>query len=126
MPRLRLSAPARDDIERILAHSEASFGPAARLRYEALLEAGLKDLAADPERPGVMRREELGPGVRIYHLHHSRAHARADQGTVGRPRHLLLFRLAAPDMVEIGRVLHDAMDMPEHVPEEYQSPDRRK
>ena len=37
---IRLSPIAETDIVVILAHSEANFGEAARLRYEALLEAG--------------------------------------------------------------------------------------
>ena len=121
MWRLRLSAVAEQDIEDILAHSEANFGKRARLRYEALLEAGLSEIASGPDRPAVRRRDELGPGVRSYHLYYAREQARHEYGTVKRPRHVFLFRLHASRFLDVGRVLHDAMDLGEHLPTEYQS-----
>lgn len=126
MWRLRLSPVAEQDMEDILAHSEANFGKVARLRYAALLEAGLSEIASDPDRPAVRRRDELGPGVRTYHLYYAREHARTEHGTVKRPRHFFLFRLSAPDVLDLGRVLHDAMDLAEHLPAEYHgsSPDQ--
>jgi toxin ParE1/3/4 len=120
MWRLRLSPVAEQDIEDILAHSEENFGKEARLRYEALLEAGLSEIASDPDRPAVRRRDELGPGVRAYHLYDAREQARTEHGTVKRPRHFILFRLCEPDILDVGRVLHDAMDLAEHLPAEYQ------
>lgn len=122
MWRLRLSPVAEQDIEDILAHSEANFGKQARLRYEALLEAGLSEIASDPDRPAVRRRDELSPGVRTYHLYYAREQARNEYGAVKRPRHFVLFRLRAPDILDVGRVLHDAMDLAEHLPAEYQGP----
>ena len=124
MWRLRLSPVAEQDIEDILAHSEANFGQWARLGYEALLEAGLSEIASDPDRPAVRRRDELGSGVRTYHLFHAREYARTDHGAVKRPRHFILFRLRTADFLDVGRVLHDAMDLAEHLPAEYCHPDR--
>lgn len=122
--RLRLSALAEQDIEAILAHSEANFGERARLRYEALLEAGLQQIATDPKRPAVRVREDLGPGVLTYHLHYARERAQTDHGTVKRPRHLLLFRIAAQDLLDVGRILHDAMELSEHLPAEFARQDK--
>ena len=119
MRRLRLSAFAVIDIEDILLRSELSYGEAARQRYEALLEAALRDVAGDPDRPGVRQREELAPGARTYHLFYSRQRGRTDLGIVRRPRHVLLFRLKDPETVEIGRVLHDAMEPAAHLPADY-------
>jgi toxin ParE1/3/4 len=122
MWRIRLSAPAEQDIENILEHSEANFGENARLRYEALLEAALYEISANPDRPAVRLRPELGPGIRTYHLFHARDRARTMNGVVKRPRHLLVFRISTPDILDIGRVLHDAMDLAEHLPAEYNKP----
>ena len=119
MYRLRLSVLAERDIEDILAHSQSNFGERARLRYEALLEAGLQQIATDPKRPAVRAREDLGPGVLTYHLYYAREHARTDHGTVKRPRHLLLFRISDPTLIDVGRVLHDAMELSAHLPTEY-------
>ena len=47
MVAVRLSAAAEEDIVRLLVHTHERFGEAARRRYEALLVAGLADIAAD-------------------------------------------------------------------------------
>jgi len=120
--RLRLSELAEQDIEDILAQSEANFGALARLRYEALLQAGLRDIATDPTRPAVRTRDDLGSGVLTYHLYHARGRARGQHGAVKRPRHLLLFRISGTAFVDIARVLHDAMELPDHLPAEYGGP----
>ena len=119
---LRLSAPAERDIEDILAHSETEFGETARLRYEALLTTALTDLAIDPDRVGVRKRDELGPDVRSYHLLLARDRSRGAHGIVRRPRHLVIFRVIAPDILDIGRVLHDAVELANHMPPEYRAP----
>lgn len=62
MLRYRLSAAAQDDVINILAWTDEQFGEAARLRYERLIVAALRDLATLPERPGSIARPELGAG----------------------------------------------------------------
>jgi toxin ParE1/3/4 len=62
------------------------------------------------------RPPELGPDVRSYHLRHSRDRARTEHGIVLRPRHFLLYRIARADLVGVGRVLHDAMEVERHLP----------
>jgi toxin ParE1/3/4 len=119
MRRLRLSPLAKGDIENILFHSHATFAESARLRYEALIEAALHDIAADPDRIGVKQRSELGPNVRTYHLFYSREHGRTKEGIVREPRHMLLFRVIEPDTVDVGRILHDAMEVTNHLPPGY-------
>ncbi len=119
MADVRLSAAAEQDVVRLLVYTRERFGELARLRYEALLTSGLQHIAADPERPGSLARPELGLGVRSYHLRHCRDQARISEGIVRRPRHLLLYRVTRPDVVGIGRILHDAMDLGRHTPEFY-------
>jgi toxin ParE1/3/4 len=115
----RLSATAETDIISLLAWTESHFGSVARRRYEMLLATALRDVVADPERLGSVARPELGPGVRSYHLFHSRKRSRTDDAVVHRPRHVLLYRWANPDVIGIGRVLHDAMEIERHLPPDY-------
>jgi len=115
----RLSAAAEEDIVRLLAYTQNRFGEIARRRYEALLVAGLRDVAGEPERSGSVERPEFGRGVRSYHLRHSRDRAEAAHGLVRRPRHLLLYRVIRRDLIGIGRVLHDQMEIERHLPRQY-------
>lgn len=119
MTGFHLSETAQADIIEILAQTHERFGEQARLRYEYLLVTALRDLAAEPDRLGSVSRPELGDNVRSYHLRHSRDRARHESGIVRRPRHLLLFRFARPDLIGIGRVLHDAMEIERHLPSDY-------
>jgi len=113
-----LSPRAEEDIAAILAWTDEHFGRAARRRYEALLVQAILDVAADPERPGATTRPEIAADARTYHLWHSRRRVSARVGRVQTPRHFLLFRVAG-ERIEIGRVLHDSMDLPRHLPPEY-------
>ena len=115
----RLSATAAQDIIQLLAYTQDRFGEIARRRYEALLVAALRDIAADPGCRGSVQRPELGAGVRSYHLRHSRGHARTPDGVVRQPRHLLLYRTIMPDLIGIGRVLYDGMEVERHLPSQY-------
>jgi toxin ParE1/3/4 len=82
------------------------------------MKQALRDIAADPERPGSMQRPELSAGARTYHLRFSRGRARAS-GTVKNPRHFLLYRRSEEGIIEVARVLHDARDLDRHLPEDY-------
>jgi toxin ParE1/3/4 len=110
MTGFRLTEAAENDIVEILAWSEAQFGATARRRYERLIEAGLIDIAVDPFRRGSLARPELGQDVRIWHLRRSRERARTADSLVQRPRHFLIYR-PIDDLIVIGRVLHDAMEL---------------
>ena len=115
----RLARSAREDIVNLLAYTKEDFGEAARLRYEKLLITALHDIASDPERSGSIARPELGENIRSYHLRHSRQRAKTEQGMVMRPRHLLLYRVAVRNLIGIGRVLHEAMEVERHLPSDY-------
>ncbi|HWJ39097.1 MAG TPA: type II toxin-antitoxin system RelE/ParE family toxin [Sphingomicrobium sp.] len=116
MRRYRLSAAAQADIVDILARTEERFGEAARVRYETLIVAAIRDIAENPDRPGAPVRPELGVGARSWHFRLSRSRAREESGPVRRPRHLIVFRIGGGGIVEIGRVLHDAMELERHRP----------
>ena len=116
---LRLSRDAEQDILEILAHSEENFGDVARRRYEALLFVAMNDIATDPERLGSWPRPEIADSIRSYHLVQSRNRVPSGIGLVQRPRHFLLYRIAQPERVGVGRVLHERMDVLRHIPEDY-------
>ena len=108
----RLTHAARTDIVSILAWAHEQFGEGARKRYEALIATAIRDDASRRDDAGHTARPELGEGVFSWHLSHSRV--RAPEETVHRPRHFLICRRDG-DMLVIGRVLHDAMDLRRHV-----------
>ncbi len=115
--RIVLAPAARRDIRDTLIWSEERFGERAASRYRELQKQALRDIAADPERPGSRARPELAQGVRTYHLFFSRERARGELGIVNRPRHLLVYRRRGEAVVDIVRVLHDARELDRHLPE---------
>lgn len=121
MPQYRLSPQAEGDIEAILEWTHEGFGERARLRYEALLTRAIMAVAENPERAGSHDRPEIAAGARTYHFRHRRDRTKKSIGRVQRPRHFLLDRTCDDGQVEIGRVLHDGMDLKRHLPEEYRA-----
>jgi toxin ParE1/3/4 len=119
MQRIVIAPAAEEDIVKILAWSHEHFGDQARLRYEALLTQAIVDIAENPDRVGSVSREELTAGARTYHLWHSRQRIAKTIGVIGKPRHFLLFRLNAEGEIEIGRILHDSMDLASNLPDVY-------
>lgn len=114
MLRYRLSDSAQADVVSLLAWTHEQFGEIARQRYESLIVAALRELATQPDRPGSISRPELGAGVRSWHLRLSRHRAAAGAGVVRRPRHFIVYRLEA-DLLVVGRVLHDAMELAQNL-----------
>jgi len=119
MVAFRLSLAAQSDMITILARTHRDFGRDARLRYEYLLVTAIRELAEDPMRTGSFSRSEFGPGVRSFHLRHSRDRSRHETGIVRQPRHFILYRHIQPSIIGIGRVLHEAMDLQRHLPAEF-------
>ncbi|MDP2368411.1 MAG: type II toxin-antitoxin system RelE/ParE family toxin [Rhodoferax sp.] len=108
-----LSGAAQQDITQILEWTQEAFGDTGRARYENLISTALIDLRADPTRTGVRQRDDIGQSICTYHLASSRKRTTTGKH-VGKPRHLILFRVKK-DMVEVARLLHDAMDFVQHV-----------
>lgn len=111
-----LAPAAEEDIRSILAWSREMFGEPARQRYAALLSQAIVDVAADPFRAGVHEADDVSPGLRIYHVTHSRRRRMVAASRVVAPRHFLLFRLRHETRLEVVRVLHDSMQLSRHVP----------
>lgn len=113
---------ARRDISQILSRSVTEFGASAALRYEALISEAVRDLRVDPDRPGSTTHPEIeNPKARLYHLSFSRNRVAGIK--VKSPRHFILYRSAAPGLIEIGRVLDESRDLGRHLPKEYRRAD---
>lgn len=119
MPRFILAPAAEEDIQSILAWTHEHFGEPARLRYEALLIRAMTEVADDPDRFGSFARPEIAREIRTYHVHYSRNRTAPRGRRVKRPRHFILYRRRADGVVEIGRILHESVDLKRHVPENY-------
>lgn len=113
MARYRLTKSARRDIGSILMTSEQRQGHDARTRYAALLLAAMRRVAEDPEGPSTSERSELRPGIRGFHIRHSRNESR--EAPVANPVHVLFYRVTRPGIIEIVRVLHERMEPRQHV-----------
>jgi len=114
MQRYVLSQRAASDIDEILIWSLKTFGPQTGERYEILLHQAMVDVAHDPQLKGSFLLEELGPGIRIYHLRHSRTNVAEEKDRVKSPRHFLVYRLEG-EQFEFVRILHDAMELKRHI-----------
>lgn len=112
MARYHLTHAAQTDIVSILAWSHDQFGEEARTRYEVLITTAIRDAAARSDEVGRKVRPELGDGVFSWHLAQSRTHSPG--GNVHRPRHFLICRRDGNVLV-VGRVLHDAMELRRHL-----------
>ena len=113
MARYRIAEPAKADIVAILRTSEERRGKRARVRYRALLTAAMRRVAADPNEPSTADRAKLMPGIRSFHIRHSRDESR--ETPVANPAHVIFYRVVQPDLVEIVRVLHDRMEPSRHI-----------
>ena len=113
MARYRLTKSARGDIGLILRTSEERHGRDARARYSALLLAAMRRVAEDPEGRSTSDRSELRPGMRSFHIRHSRGESH--EAPVANPVHVIFYRVVKPGIVEIVRVLHDRMEPRRHV-----------
>ena len=103
MTAIRIAAPARRDIERLLAVSRASFGEEAAERYRSLILRGLAMVRDDPKGAKSRPLRLARPGVLSLHL-------RAVPSPVRRPRHRLIY-IVDDQTVVVLRVVHDRMDL---------------
>ncbi|KUM40119.1 type II toxin-antitoxin system RelE/ParE family toxin [Pseudomonas sp. EpS/L25] len=110
----RISAEARQDLADILVYSAQHFGSAARKRYQSLLVSSFNLIAAEPYGPVSLPRDELQEGLRSLYLAHAQRGIPSEQ-RVGQPRHVVFYRIAADDVIEIVRLLHDLMEPKEHL-----------
>lgn len=104
--RIRLTARAEADFLQILDWSAEQFGPRQADMYEGHLLTALTTLEAGPDILGSIARPDIRADLRTYHI--------ARCGVVA--RHLICYRPAEDQEIEVLRILHDAMDFTRHVP----------
>lgn len=110
MRSIRISRPARADLQSVLKTSLTLHGPAAQERYRALLALAIEAIAEDPFNPATRERADIHPELRSLHLR-----ALGARAGVGAPVHAIFFRDGG-ERVEIIRVLHERMDPHRHLP----------
>lgn len=104
--RVRLSETAEQDFQTILRWTLEAFGSLQARAYQEVLIEALVELAGGPNVPGSIARDEIRPGLRSLHVTRGRR----------RGRHLVVYRVAQPNVIEVVRILHDAMDLAQHIP----------
>jgi toxin ParE1/3/4 len=104
--RVRLSRPAEQDFLAIVRWTTENFGRRQATIYRRTLVAALTALHDGPLIPGSAARDEIQPGLRSLHV--------ARKGRRG--RHFVLYRTTGSEVVEIVRILHDAMDIGRNLP----------
>ena len=108
---IRLTESAEADFQNILRWTKDQFGEAQARVYAQTLSAALEAPADGvPTTIGAKARNEIAKGLFTSHV------ARPSR----KGRHILLFRVgqddARRDAIEVLRVLHDAMELPRHLP----------
>lgn len=103
----RLLAGAEADIDRILLESARAFGVDAAERYDLLMRSVFAALAAVPDCPG-SQEVTTAACVRVYPLRIGRRLVAQEQ-RVGRPRHMVVYRVGSDGVVEIIGLAHDRM-----------------
>ncbi len=104
--RIRLGAAAELDFANLLKWTAENFGVRQSRIYRDTAVQAISELADGPDVAGSKARDEIMPGLRTLHV--------ARHGRRG--RHFLMYRVAPGGIIEIGRILHDGMDLQRHVP----------
>ena len=105
--RVRLSAQAEHDLTTIVEWTAEKFGARQARTYRTTIVQSIRELGLGPDVAGARKRHDIANGVLALHV--------ARHGRRG--RHLLLYRVAGARTIEIGRILHDSMDLRRHVPD---------
>jgi toxin ParE1/3/4 len=111
--RVRLGAVAELDFANILKWTTDNFGARQSRIYGDTLIRAISELADGPDLAGSKARDDIMSGLRTLHV--------ARHGRRG--RHFLLYRIADGQVLEIGRILHDQMDLQRHLPFPKDEPD---
>lgn len=110
---VRISHQARTDIADTLRFTQVRLGESIKDRYQDLLQTTFHCIAEQPTLPGSKLRDELAPGLRSLHL--SLNVLEMTDGRMISPRHVVFYRAGTDQTVEILRVLHDAMEVAQHL-----------
>ncbi len=103
--KVRLGAEAVKDFARILTYTKDTFGPQQAQIYKQTLREALMMLGEGPNIPGSVGRDDILPSLRTLHVRRSGR----------RGRHFILYRAGQGNVIDVVRILHDAMDLARHV-----------
>jgi toxin ParE1/3/4 len=103
---IHLTTAAETDFREILRWTAEQFGAQQANRYAGQLASTLTRLTEGPGVLGAKPRDDIMEGLCTLHM--------GDKG-----RHFVLFRATGTDLsktIEVLRILHEAMDLPQHLP----------
>lgn len=105
---IELSDAAQQDFDGIIDWTVEHFGERQAENYTQVLTTAIRELGAGPQLSGIKPRDDLGDGILSLHV--------AQHGRKG--RHVLMLRVnpAGLKVMEVLRILHDAMDFRRHLP----------
>jgi len=101
---IRLTERAQADFDHIVDWTFDAFGPRQSRIYMAVILDAVLALEDGPMLAGSFERGDIGPAMRTLHV------ARAGR----RGSHLLLYRAAGDNQIDILRILHERMDPARH------------
>jgi len=100
-------------LAQILETSSERWGDEGRRRSAALIAAALRMIMREPESVLSRDRPELSRGVRSLHVRHARADLQTKR--VNSPVHIIYYRVASAELIEVVRVLHEHMEPSRYV-----------
>ena len=104
---VRLAEKAERDLLDALVWTTDQFGALQADDYLETLTLALEALTDGPNIVGSKVRDDIGLGIRTLHV--------ARLGRKG--RHLVVFRMADGQFIDVIRLLHDSMDLAKHLPD---------
>ena len=105
---VHLSDAAQKDFSDIIDWTIEQFGNHQATVYAGVLVAAIKELDDGPQQLRIKARDDIGKGIFTMHVaRHQR-----------KGRHFVMLRIADHEkrVIEVVRLLHDAMDLPRHLP----------
>ena len=104
---VRLAEKAERDLLDALVWTTDQFGALQADDYLETLTLALEALTDGPNMVGSKVRDDIGLGIRTLHV--------ARLGRKG--RHLVVFRMADGQAIDVIHLLHDSMDLAKHLPD---------
>jgi toxin ParE1/3/4 len=104
---VRLAEKAEHDLLDALVWTTDQFGALQADDYLQTLTLALEALTDGPNIVGSKVRDDIELGIRTLHV--------ARLGRKG--RHLVVFRFADGQVIDVIRLLHDSMDLAKHLPD---------
>jgi toxin ParE1/3/4 len=104
--KVRQTLDARRDRAEIVRWTIKRFGARQAETCTETIALAMAALRCGPDTPGAKQRNDLGPGIRTMHV--------ARNGRKG--RHFIVFRVGGDRIIDVLRLLHDSMDLPNRLP----------